>query len=1022
MGVNVFGRIPVSCVVLLLMVAFVTGCETGDSFDSSSESRSGRSLAGGGSASGSVPHFSSIAAISFLSREDVEAAQEVRAQEINGQEGGGQLRQLVYVGTSDGRPLNYRAEELSAGLPVFYTPVANPGQSNLGPVWDRQGQVQLPLGPRPVEYTWTLPPDPSGKPILLFFNQRETASALGNFTALPEDYHVVEGNTVVLRLEPVEGGWRASINGEVLPESATSRISGYLGPPAFYSRRHGEHSVTTQALDPDDSFIPGGEGGVKTIRYFQKGLTLTEPLPEPNEENPREPMRIENTIAWSDDSALTDEEVSWSVGTSDKTYYGEGTDIAVVWDPLRQTFNEILNRAPTDEELEDIEVTKFEELDMSVTARTRVYEEKEASNLPSLEYVLRQNFGALGANEFHIINTKVLPEEPFTEEEPFAELEADIVLVGPDPANYDVTWFVDIKNPEGEVVLSEFQSGQGYQVYAFWDGIVDGQLVEEPETYQFHIRVDACESDGGGGAFRAISAQETTSPECLGEVAKADVPLSVNLKIKEIEFWSSKDTRRSDDKGPFLAYDYVNDKLTAGPDWKLEQDSMQPVILKGGETYLIKAKFSLVGPVNKSTLTKDSFALQASINGAPFDLPPTSLELDGVGGGTLTVPFEARSVIGRFSTVLDWSVKAEHSLTLKTLEAEFRTPVSGDTGHMIYSVFGPIPEGSLSGHPTKYPWYHPEHFRDEESESGPPVNGSPIRSPLDLATTWAAGVSTDGGYVNEAEAVQRLTVGFYEKGGYHYTPSTELSNPVGGQVSWEFYRSIVHRLAECADASNWVKVCANFLGIPARVSYIEDPGFQADNPRTYLWTNYVLPTGAKFDAKQPGYSSDFYAPSHINPRKFGLSLGGGSERLPDGNINPQPWVQFQWTYHQVVEHVGVIYDPASRGVSGNLAANKKKNPQDYLNQKNMDVTSGFVGSHTRTYGFPPAQAVLDNALANFLSVSPSANPNPVANIDQYLDALLYIGGPNTGFNRKEFIKGTPLSSTLLIGRSGGGSQ
>lgn len=706
-------------------------------------------------------------------------------------------------------------------------------------------------------------------------------------------------------------------------------------------------------------------------------------------------------------------------GKTNSSFLQSARDSQCPWKPDGFA-NEILNRAPTDEELEDIEVTKFEELDMSVTARTRVYEEKEASNLPSLEYVLRQNFGALGANEFHIINTKVLPEEPFTEEEPFAELEADIVLVGPDPANYDVTWFVEIKNPEGEIVVPELQSGQGYQVYAFWDGTVGGELVEEPETYQFHIRVDACESDGGGGAFRAISAQGTPSQRCFDKVVKADVPISVNIKIREIEFWSSSDTRRSDDKGPFLAYDYVNGRLTGGPDWKLEGDSMLPVILKGGETYLIKAKFALVGPVNKSTLTKDSFALQAVINGAPFDLTPTSLELDGEGGGTLTVPFEARSVIGRFSTVLDWSVKAEHSLTLKTLEAEFRTPVSGDTGHMIYSVFGPIPEGSLSGHPTKYPWYHPKRFRDEESKSGPPANGAPIRSPLDLATTWAAGVSTDGGYVNEAEPVQSLTVGFYEKGGYNYTPSTMLSKPAGDQAKWRFYESITKDKAECADASNWVKVCANFLGISARVSYIEDPGFQDNDFRTYLYTNYVLPTGAKFDTKQPGYAAHFFAPSHINPRKFGLGLGGGTEQLPAGSVNPQPWVQFRWAYHQVVEYVGVIYDPASRGVSGSQAI--KKNPQDYFNQKNLDLTRVFLRTHTAVYGFPPEQAVLDNALVNFLLASPSANPNPAANIDQYLDALLYIGGPNTGFNRKEFIKGRPLSSTLLIGRSAGGSQ
>ncbi|MFA5508892.1 MAG: hypothetical protein WC423_25940, partial [Vulcanimicrobiota bacterium] len=43
---------------------------------------------------------------------------------------------------------------------------------------------------------------------------------------------------------------------------------------------------------------------------------------------------------------------------------------------------------------------------------------------------------------------------------------------------------------------------------AEWDGTVDGQSIEDPETYQFHIYANVCPEDNGGGASRAIRAQE----------------------------------------------------------------------------------------------------------------------------------------------------------------------------------------------------------------------------------------------------------------------------------------------------------------------------------------------------------------------------------------------------------------------------------------------------------------------------------------------------------------------------------
>ena len=135
-----------------------------------------------------------------MSPETVETAtREIRAQNYD-LAGGGWLRQLVYTGTATGLPLNYSAVELSGDAPVFYTPPRDPESSNFGPIWDLQGRVQRDSGPIAVEYTWTLPPEPSDMPILLFFNQPETNGFAGELTAGFEgagETAVVEGDTVV---------------------------------------------------------------------------------------------------------------------------------------------------------------------------------------------------------------------------------------------------------------------------------------------------------------------------------------------------------------------------------------------------------------------------------------------------------------------------------------------------------------------------------------------------------------------------------------------------------------------------------------------------------------------------------------------------------------------------------------------------------------------------------------------------------------------------------------------------------
>jgi hypothetical protein len=576
--------LPTRRLFTVSLLAFVScflfaGCETGDT-RTTTQSRSS-SLASQTQGGSSVPQFSSIASISFMPPAEGVEGQAIRAQTENNS----RLRQLIH-NVSD-LALNYSSEEVSAdGLPVFYTPTVNPDGATMGGIWDRHGRVQL-IGGRDgvtIEYTWTLPPDPSGLPTLLFFNQHNNWAYLGEHEGIESDYQVVEGDTIVLRLEAVANGWKASINGEELPLEATDRMSfGEVGQPVFYSRRHGTHTVTTVVNSSEPVFIPGVEdgGSTKLVRWLQKGLVFTEPFPEPDlENNPQEPITIENHIEWSDGSPLTDEEVEWEVAESDTIKSGTGKDILAIWNPIERT----LTRSEEGEE-EEQEVEDFEELDLRVSARTQVYEEKEEQSYPSFPYVIRHALEAKGAREFRIIGAEVLPEEPFTEENPFAQLSAEICLIGPEPFDYDVEWKVYPRDPEGNVLEDEeIASGFGYQIDAFWDGTVGGVLVDDPETYQFHIVVEACE---GGMAFRAIRAQETEPelpPGCLGEVAQADVPIEDQPELVLITLDDPFFGRTEITSSEVLDADALNSPRTILDGQKIKLRDLEPDNIPEGTT------------------------------------------------------------------------------------------------------------------------------------------------------------------------------------------------------------------------------------------------------------------------------------------------------------------------------------------------------------------------------------------------------------------------------------------------------
>ncbi|MFA5509142.1 MAG: hypothetical protein WC423_27210, partial [Vulcanimicrobiota bacterium] len=94
----------------------------------------------------------------------------------------------------------------------------------------------------------------------------------------------------------------------------------------------------------------------------------------------------------------------------------------------------------------------------------------------------------------------------------------------------NIIWRVELLDSNGASVAEDFASGTGPDIIAEWDGTVDGQSIEDPETYQFHIYANVCPDDNGGGASRAIRAQEDII--CLEDDERVAIGEPVVLKIR----------------------------------------------------------------------------------------------------------------------------------------------------------------------------------------------------------------------------------------------------------------------------------------------------------------------------------------------------------------------------------------------------------------------------------------------------------------------------------------------------------
>ena len=145
-------------VMIAVMAILLLGCETGGEGKTRSSGGASSVSSPGAGTGGLVREFSSVAAVGFMDPSEMEAAQEIRAQNS----GAVDMRQTIHNYTSV--PLNYTPEESSGGLPVFYTPTLNPQGSTLGGVWDRLGYVyDISDQEAYVDFTWTLPPRPLGQ-------------------------------------------------------------------------------------------------------------------------------------------------------------------------------------------------------------------------------------------------------------------------------------------------------------------------------------------------------------------------------------------------------------------------------------------------------------------------------------------------------------------------------------------------------------------------------------------------------------------------------------------------------------------------------------------------------------------------------------------------------------------------------------------------------------------------------------------------------------------------------------------
>lgn len=367
-------------------------------------------------------------------------------------------------------------------------------------------------------YTWTFPEVDGERPSLVYF--RDQAGAVP-----------VYGNTLTIRYDIDESSHDIYLNGEF---QLTRSHNAIVPLPSFTSYQPGLHSVTVAGTGTQNDERVSG-----TWTYNQKTLRFTEEFPDFDLES-EEPIEIVNEFEWDTGSPVVDP--SWVVTVDERfTKNGTGTSILASWEPPTLTLARATDQSRPRVLRAGIRAqTKLTELNYDVEARAEGY--PATSEYPATRTAINQDGLIPGrASELMVIDEAVNPESPFEEPGASVTVTAKAVLIASELDPADIKWRIELLKPNGEPALDEpYESGDGPDIMTEWDGTLNGQPVDDPGSYQFHIYAEICPDDGGI-AFRAIRGQEADpqpSPLCLDD----DVLVAINGQAAQIRFFDSTDT------------------------------------------------------------------------------------------------------------------------------------------------------------------------------------------------------------------------------------------------------------------------------------------------------------------------------------------------------------------------------------------------------------------------------------------------------------------------------------------------
>ena len=594
-------------------------------------------------------------------------------------------------------------------------------------------------------------------------------------------------------------------------------------------------------------------------------------------------------------------------------------------------------------------------------------------------------------------------------------------------------WTLTVKNEEGSETLFT-EEGTGESVSVEWK---NPPADLEPQMLQVELQFQRCLDQTAETGYQnqtilargsGVRAQDggPTPGQCVVESFVAELAYNLILELKEVQFGDTPLAERGDN-GPYLVYDYINNEApNEVAQWKKSDDKMVPVVMKMGSTVHAQARFLGTFSEGDSGVGVKVEEVRATIdlNGvSQIKLAELSqLNIPMVGNVTLaTVPIELPNEIGRHKARITWDVQISDSAGSQS--DSFVTPKDGS--HMLYTVIGQQPtatQNTGSSPEESYLWYHPVHFRDAEVTSNATYDKPPTRSPLDMAVEWSKGEVG-----SESEVLARLASNIFEKSGYVYFGDTNKSIIRSSGIDFYYYDVLQEKNLECADASDILKIFANYLGLSARIRRFE-ADVSLNTPladRDFLFTNYITLIGQEPDEPFSIEPPSYYLPLTITGtrRNFVQTYGTGNVKDSSGQIRSMDWVQYRFIMHQVVDLDGEVADCSARFEEVG-PRDWYVNPDLIINQRSMPRPAAFAVTVKRLLpGYNLPQRIIDNSSPSFSeNFTPVELKQEALTVDEYLDRFLYawITPPSvrkpTGYNLEDFSSSSTLYDKLEFKR------